>query len=105
MNQMNVIYAANENYAKLVWISACSLFKNNKNCRIKVYLISDNITEESIRNIKKLVEEYHGELVVIDFYEVTYGLVKLHMQDYLYLILSLRINYFIWIVIRWLWGH
>ena len=74
MNQMNVIYAANENYAKLVWISACSLFKNNKNCRIKVYLISDNITEESIRNIKKLVEEYHGELVVIDFYEVTYGL-------------------------------
>lgn len=74
MNQMNVIYAANENYAKLVWISVCSLLENNKNCRIKVYLISDNITEESIRSIEKMVEEYHGELVVLDFYKITYGL-------------------------------
>lgn len=74
MEQMNVLYAANENYAKLVWISVCSLLKNNKNYRIKVYLISDNITEEGIRNIEKIVEEHHGELVVLDFYKITYGL-------------------------------
>ena len=74
MKQMNIVYAANENYAKLVWISACSLFENNKDYKIKLYLISDKIAEESISKIRQLVTKYGGELVVVDFLVISYGL-------------------------------
>ncbi len=74
MKQMNVIYAANENYAKLVWISASSLFENNKDYTIKLYLISDNILPDSIQKIDQLVRRHGNKLVVIDFSEISYGL-------------------------------
>lgn len=74
MKRMNIAYAANENYAKLVWISACSLLENNKDFTIKLYLISDNIFAESIQKIERLVKQHGGELVVINFSDISYGL-------------------------------
>ena len=71
---MSVLYAANENYAKLVWISACSLFEHNKDYKIKLYLISDDITVDSICKIKQLTTKFGGELVVVNFSDISYGL-------------------------------
>ena len=65
---LNVVYAANENYAPLVWVSVKSLLEHNYKCfgLIKVYLISDGIKNDSLDKIEQVIKEFDGELIVID---------------------------------------
>lgn len=65
---LNVVYAANENYASLVWVSVKSLLEHNYKCfeLIKVYLISDGIQNASLDKIERVIKEFKGELIVID---------------------------------------
>lgn len=41
---MDIVYATDKNYAFITWISIISLFENNKDELINVYIIEDGIT-------------------------------------------------------------
>lgn len=75
-SRLVVCYASDENYSKLVWCSLKSLL--NTNCtyfnEIKVYIISDNITNESKDKLYKLVSDYHQKLYFTEFSDISYGL-------------------------------
>lgn len=68
---LNVVYAADENYASLVWVSVKSLLEHNYKsfASVKIYLISDGIRSDSLDKIEQLTEEFNGKLIVIDIHE------------------------------------
>lgn len=69
---LNVLYQFNEKYAPYAGVSITSLFENNKQCQeIHVYILGENLTDVSIRKLKKLAEMYGRKL----FFEETENLI------------------------------
>lgn len=64
---MNVMYTCDNNYVWLMGISTISLFENNKNIEeLKVYLLGENISQESKKELKRIGDQYNREIVIID---------------------------------------
>lgn len=65
---MDVVYAANNNYAIITGISIISLFENNKDCSdLSVYILSDNIC--SVEFFYDIGEKYQRAIHIIDVTE------------------------------------
>ena len=66
-NCLNVLYAADNNYAPYMGISMFSLFENNKDIEnITVYTILDRVSEENIKKIQTICTEYGRNLKIIE---------------------------------------
>ena len=66
--RISVAYACNEKYMIQTEISIISLFENNMEIdEIIIYFIDMGITELSRRNLKELIDIYHGRLNIIPF--------------------------------------
>ena len=63
---MNVVYIANDNYAAFLGISMYSLLYNNQNMKIKVYALSNNISESNLKKISHIAKKFNQELIIID---------------------------------------
>ena len=62
---LNVLYAADNNYAPFLGVSVYSLLENNKDlAKITIYAVLDNVSKENTNRLKKLVSEYGRELVI-----------------------------------------
>lgn len=65
---MNVVYVADDNYAKHLGISLNSLLENNKSLEIiNIYIISVNIGEDKLIKLKNTVNKYKRKLEIINF--------------------------------------
>lgn len=62
---MNIMYSCNNGYVMQTIVSLVSLFENNQNIRIVIYLIADQIDKMNIQLITKIVEEYGNEIVIL----------------------------------------
>lgn len=65
---MNIVYSADDNYARHAGISIMSLLDNNKSSDIiNIYIIDNGISEENRKNIDKIVSSYHRKIEYINF--------------------------------------
>ncbi len=68
---MNILYSLNENYAKHLAASLCSLCENNKSSpSITFYIISCGISDISKEKIKNLAERYGRDAVFFEIGDV-----------------------------------
>ena len=62
---MNIMYSCNNGYVMQTIVSMVSLFENNQDTSIVIYLIEDQIDNKNIRYITKIVEKYKNKLIVL----------------------------------------
>ena len=83
MSTLNVLYACDENYAPFAGISMFSLFENNRDIeRIRVYLVSDNVTDKSLSLLRAQAESFERELIIIDAASIVDIIKKLNIPSY-----------------------
>ena len=69
---MNVLYTCDDNYAWIMAVSMVSLFESNKESdEITVYLLGENISEESQSNLEQIASVYKRSFVLIPTDDVT----------------------------------
>lgn len=67
---VNIIYASNNGYAKYLGISMMSLFDSNKDLNIiTVYVLSQDINSGNLKRLLKIANDYHREIHIIDIAE------------------------------------
>lgn len=67
MDEINVVYATDDNYAFLAGVSMLSLFENNRHCgQLCVYILADNISEENCTKLIKIGKHYNRKVYLID---------------------------------------
>lgn len=63
MDRINVVYAADDNYASLAGISMLSLFENNKEIEnLSVYILSDKICKKNQEKLRCIGAKYQREI-------------------------------------------
>lgn len=62
---MNIMYAADDNYAEIMGVSILSLLEHNKNEKIHFYIIEDEITKENIKKIENMIVFYQAEVTFL----------------------------------------
>lgn len=68
---MNVLYTCDNNYIWIMGISAISLFENSKNIgELTVYLLGENISQESKNILLNIGEKYGRNITIIDVPEL-----------------------------------
>ena len=66
MNEINVCYTCDNNYAKYTGVSIASLLKNaNNDDNLTIYIISNDISEENKNKIYKLTEIKNANIIFI----------------------------------------
>ena len=83
MNNLNVMYACDNNYAPYACISICSLLENNKKFdKINIYVVLDNVSEENQIKIKKQIEKQNANYIPIDAGTIIEKIIKLGIPKY-----------------------
>lgn len=83
MDELNVLYACDNNYAPYCGVSMFSLFSNNQDlAEIKVYLVADNITEDNCEKLKSTAEHFERKLQIIDAAQVKQLMERLGVPMY-----------------------
>ncbi len=64
---MNIMYAADDNYAEIMGVSILSLIKANAEADdIVFYIVQDKISEENIAKLTRLIEDHNRKVVFMD---------------------------------------
>lgn len=67
---MNIVFASSDLYSKLGIVTIKSLFMNNTEIdKITIYYICDGISNDNIKNLKKLADDYKRNIVFLDMPE------------------------------------
>lgn len=82
-NQLNVLYAADENYAPFLGVSMFSLLENNKDIeKITIYAVLDNVSEENKTKFFRIADDYGREFIFKDAKEFNEELERLNVPLY-----------------------
>lgn len=82
-NHLNVLYAADNNYAPFLGISVFSLLENNVDIdAITIYAVLDNVSDENKNRLSQLVREYKRELITVDAAEFNMLMETLKVPKY-----------------------
>jgi len=83
MEHLNVLYAADENYAPFLGVSVFSLFENNKDIeKITIYAVLDRVSELNQKRLMELAEQYGREMVIVDAVEFNKTMEELGVPKY-----------------------
>lgn len=83
MNNLNVMYACDNNYAPYACISICSLLENNKKFdKINIYVVLDNVSEENQIKIKKQIEKQNANYIPVDAGTIIEKIIELGIPKY-----------------------
>lgn len=63
---MNIMYAADDNYAEIMAVSIMSLIDNNKTCELHFYLVEDSISQKNIDKLTQMINDNHAEVTFIE---------------------------------------
>ncbi|MBR3307486.1 MAG: glycosyltransferase family 8 protein [Lachnospiraceae bacterium] len=67
MNRLDVLYAADDNYAPFLGVSLMSLLENNRDIEeIRIYAVLDNVSEKNRGRLEKTVESFGRDLRITD---------------------------------------
>lgn len=65
--KMNILYQFNEKYATYAGVSITSLLENNKKMKeIRIYILGEELLEDSIKKLQEVTNRYEVEIVFID---------------------------------------
>lgn len=82
-NNLNVLYAADNNYAPFLGVSVFSLLENNKDlAQITIYAVLDNVSEENTNRLRKMVSDYGRELIIKEASEFNVLMEQLGVPKY-----------------------
>ncbi len=63
---MNVMYAADDNYAEIMGVSILSLLENNRHLGdIHFYIVEDKISQDNIRKLENMIRSYNRDVVFL----------------------------------------
>ncbi len=62
---MNILYQFNEKYAPYAGVSITSLFENNKGDSLCVYILGEDLSEESSSRFDKLASKYGQQITIL----------------------------------------
>ena len=66
-SELNIVYTTDDNYVPMCGVSLTSLFENNKQIDdIHAYILGKNLSENSIKKLKKTAEKYNRHLTIIE---------------------------------------
>lgn len=78
-NSMNIMVSVNSNYVKYLIVLLVSIFENNKNSAIKIYLLYCDVEDRDLHILRDLCEQYNNQLIALKIekeifnnYPVTY---------------------------------
>lgn len=81
--RLNLLYQFNEKYAPYAGVSIFSVLQNNKEMdEIYVYVLGENLTQESQAKMQKMVSEFQRKLVFIDSTKLILKMKELDMPTY-----------------------
>ena len=72
MSQYNILCTPDNNYIPYCGIMLTSLFENNKDLDICVYVMCEHLEEKSIANLKRLSEHYNADINIITVNSATF---------------------------------
>lgn len=82
-DRLNVLYQFNEKYAPYAGVSITSLFENNKAAKsIYIYILGENLSDDSIDRLKKLADRYKREVIFVKTDELIARMKELNMPSY-----------------------
>lgn len=82
-NHLNVLYAADNNYAPFLGVSVFSLLENNKDIdKITIYAVLDNVSDDNKKKLVQLIDDYKRELIIVDAAEFNALMEKLGVPKY-----------------------
>ncbi|WP_164954115.1 glycosyltransferase family 8 protein [Succinivibrio dextrinosolvens] len=67
---MNILYTCDDNYVWQMGISLISLFENNKDSKIIIYLIHSNVTQSNQKKLIEIVNKYNKSIVFLSLDEI-----------------------------------
>lgn len=80
---LNLLYAADENYAPFLGVSVYSLLENNKDIeKISIYAVLDKVSDTNKEKLKTMVGSFGRELVIIDADDVNKLMAELGVPKY-----------------------
>lgn len=66
-DEMQIVYATDEQYARIMAVSICSLLEScNAPNKISIHVISDGVTEATRTKVRELVNRYHAAIEFIE---------------------------------------
>lgn len=80
--KINILYQFNETYVPYAGVSMTSLFMNNSNLDIDIYILGENLSEASINKLKLLAAEYGRKFLFLDCKQIIEKLEKLGIPKY-----------------------
>ena len=69
MYRMNVATSLDDNYVKYVYVMLHSLFSNNEDAEIFVYLLQSSLEDESVKQLTSLCEQHNNHLCLLNVLE------------------------------------
>ena len=83
MDELNILYLTDNNYATFAGVSMTSLFINNKDIsKITVYIIDDNISSENKHKMVDTAKKYQRDIVFMDLTKGVQILKEMHIPKY-----------------------
>lgn len=83
MEELNVLYACDDNYAPYCGVSILSLLKNNIDIeRIRIFVVADNVSKINQAKLENTVQQFTRELVIIDAESVRQLMEELEVPMY-----------------------
>lgn len=79
---MNVLYQFNELYAPFAGASIVSLFENNKENEITVYILGEDLSNSSLTNFSEISKNYNRNIVIRDTKKIIAKMKKWGMPSY-----------------------
>ena len=63
--QLNILFSCNEQYAVPLTVSITSIFENNKDSKITVYVLYSTLLDNQKKNLDTLAQQYNQNIILI----------------------------------------
>lgn len=73
---MNIMYAADDNYAEIMGVSVKSLIENNSDEKLMFYIITDKMGRDNINHLREMIETSGNKVEFIGYTQYGWGRFK-----------------------------
>lgn len=81
-NVLYMLYQFDEKYVPYTAVSITSLLENNKDIQIFIYALAENVTEESMNRLRRIVKKYGAAILFIDTESLIKRMEKIGIPKY-----------------------
>lgn len=84
MQNLNVLYACDDNYAPYACVSICSLLYNNYKVfdNINIYVVLSGVDETNLNRLEKQIEQFGASFIPVDAEAIVHKIKELGLPEY-----------------------